>query len=164
MHLEIGVVAVGLSREQRLQLQSLGLGEQRFERRDAFFLGRLVALRLAELDKRQGVVELALELLLRAEPLLELATLAHDLLRVLGVVPEIGVFDARVQLAETTCRRIDVKDASSKQSHGLLDLFFQRQRFSAHRFLPEWASDYRILRMPRLDVKRRKLAWSAGSR
>ena len=113
MHFEIGVVAVGLAGEQRLQLQALGLREQRLQRRDAFLLGRLVAFRLAELDERHGVVELALELLLRAEPLLELAALAHDLLRGLGVVPEIGVFDARVQLAETTGRRIDVKDASS---------------------------------------------------
>jgi hypothetical protein len=39
--------------------------------------------------------------------------LAHDALRFGGIVPEIGVFGARVQLGQPLLRDIEVKDASS---------------------------------------------------
>jgi len=113
MDFDIGVVAVGLAREQGLDLTSFGLRLQRLEQVDALFLGLRVALGLAELDQRHGVVEFALELRHQAELFLKLGALAHDLLRGLGVVPEIGVFDPRVQFREAACGCLDVKDASS---------------------------------------------------
>ena len=48
-----------------------------------------------------------------AEPILESRALAHQFLRGVGVVPEIGVFGLGVQFGEAARRRIDVKDASS---------------------------------------------------
>ena len=81
--------------------------------REALVLGRGVALHLAELDQRDGVVEIALDLGERAEPVLQHRALAHQLLRGVGIVPEVRVFGLGVQFGETPRRGIDVKDASS---------------------------------------------------
>jgi len=96
VNLDIGVVAVGLAGEQRLDLTLARLPQQRLHRLDAFLLGRGVVLHLAEFDERHGVVQLAVEHAQRSQPVLQLGPLAHDLLRFLGVVPQIGVFDPRV--------------------------------------------------------------------
>ena len=58
---EVGVVAVGLAGEQRLDLQLLCLLLQRFERRLGFLDDRGVALGLAELDQLEVVAEPVLE-------------------------------------------------------------------------------------------------------
>ncbi len=110
---EIGVVGVRLARQQRLELAPLALGLERLQRRDALGLGRLVALGLAEFDQRRRVVELALDLRQRAEPVLQHRALAHELLGGFRVVPETGLFGFRVQFGQTPRRRVDVKDASS---------------------------------------------------
>ena len=88
---------VGLAREQRLELAALALGFQRLQRREALGLGRFVALGLAEFDQRRRVVEVALDLGERAQPVLEQRALAHHLLRGVGVVPEGGVFGFGVE-------------------------------------------------------------------
>ena len=113
MHLDIGIDAVGLARQQRLELAALALGLQRPELRQALVLGPGVALLLAEFDQRRRVVELALDLGLRAEPVLQHRALAHQLLRRLGIVPEVRVFGLGVQFGKATRRGVDVKDASS---------------------------------------------------
>ena len=78
-----------------------------------FLLGGIVAGLLAQLDESDGVLQLAIELGERAEPLLEIGALAHQLLRGVGIVPELRILDLGVQLGETSRRSIDVKDASS---------------------------------------------------
>jgi hypothetical protein len=60
------------------------------------------AQRLAQLHERGGVIKLALEAAQGAKALLQLRALAHDLLRGVGVVPQIGVFDLGVQFGETS--------------------------------------------------------------
>ena len=72
-----------------------------------------ILLGLAELDHGELVVEIALDLADRAEPVLERVALLHGALRFGAVVPEIGVFGLLVQLGEPRLRCIDVKDASS---------------------------------------------------
>ncbi len=62
MDFDIGVVAVGLARQQRFELALLALGLQRAQRREPLLLGGVVALGLAEFDQRRPVLELALEL------------------------------------------------------------------------------------------------------
>ena len=110
---EIGVVGVRLARQKRLELTPLALGFQRLQRREALGLGRCVILGFAELDQRRRVVELALDLGERAQPVLQRRPLAHELLGGLRVVPQTGFFGFRVQFGQTPRRRVDVKDASS---------------------------------------------------
>ena len=98
MDFEIGVVGVGFARQQRLELAPFALGFQRLQRRDPLGFGRRIAFHLAELDQRPRVVELAIDLGERPQPVLEHRALAHDLLRRLGVVPETWVFRPGVEL------------------------------------------------------------------
>jgi len=113
MHFDIGVVAVRFACEQGFDLTAARLCDEPLQRLDAFLLGRGVILALAELDQRDGVVELALEASDGAQAILELVALAHELLRNVRIVPEIGVFGFGVQFREAARRCIDVKDASS---------------------------------------------------
>ena len=113
MHLDIGIEAVGLARQQRLELAPLAFRLQRPELRQALVLGLGIALLLAEFDQRRRVVELALDLGERAQPILQHRPLAHHLLRGVGLGPELGVFGFGVQFGEAARRGIDVKDASS---------------------------------------------------
>ena len=113
MHFEVGVVAVRLALEQRVDLAAVGLGQERAERRKSLALRIAIALALAEFDKGHGIVEIAVEFRERAQPVLEIGALAHDLLCSVGIGPEPRVLDAGVQFGETPCCAIDVKDASS---------------------------------------------------
>jgi hypothetical protein len=113
MHLDIGIQAVGLARQQRLEFAALAFRLQRPELRQTFVLGLGVALLLAEFDQRRRVVELALDLGDRPQPILQHRALAHHLLRGVRMVPEIWVFGFGVQFGEAARRGFDVKDASS---------------------------------------------------
>ena len=111
--LEIGIEAVGFARQQRFQLaagdfllqvlqRGLGLGD------DAG-----IVLGLAEFDHADIVLELALDLADAVERILQRGPLLHQLLRLLGIVPEIGSFGELVQFRQTRGGLFDVKDASS---------------------------------------------------
>ena len=113
MHLDIGVVGVGLARKQRFELAPFALGLERPERRDPLGFDRLVALGLSKLDQRRRVIELALDFRQRAQPVFQHRALAHHLFGQRGLGPEIGVFGFGVQFSQTPRRLIDVKDASS---------------------------------------------------
>ena len=113
MDLEVGVVAVGLARQQRLELapgdvrleppqRVLGVGDD-----GAVLLG------LAELDHGELVVELLLDAPDGGELVLERGALLHQALRALLVVPESGVLGLLVQLLKPRPRLVEVKDASS---------------------------------------------------
>ena len=113
MDLEIGVVAVRLAGEERLDLLALSTmhdgGDSLLTLDDRSF----IALPFAELDKHAGIIELALERRDGLEARVEVGALAHHLLRFCGIVPKRAGFGERVQLGETLLRFIPVKDASS---------------------------------------------------
>ena len=67
----------------------------------------------AELDQGDGVLELLLETLHGRDLVLKRRALAHDLLRGVGVVPEVGILSLGVQFREASLGSIPVKDASS---------------------------------------------------
>ena len=113
MNLEIGIEAVGLARQQRLELAAGDFLLQIFQRGLGLGDHGLVVLGLAEFDHADIVLELALDLADAAERILQRGPLLHQLLRLLGIVPEIGVFGELVQLGQARRGCIDVKDASS---------------------------------------------------
>ena len=110
--LEVGVVGVGLAREQRLDLPARHLRGEPRDLRLGIGDDPLVALRLAELDQAEIVGKLALGRPHRRDRGVEVLALAHDALRVLRVVPEIRILDAGVQLLQPAFGDIPVKDAS----------------------------------------------------
>ncbi len=75
----------------------LALDLERAQLGEPLVLGLGVALGFAEFDQRGGVVEVALDLVQRAEPILQKGALAHQLLRGLGIVPEVGIFGFGVE-------------------------------------------------------------------
>jgi hypothetical protein len=98
VHLEVGVVGVGLAREQALELALAGLLAQPLQRRLGLGEDRLVALGLRELDQAERVLELALDLAVALDAALEARALAQQRLRRRGLLPEARVLDERVEL------------------------------------------------------------------
>ena len=98
MHLQIGVVGIGLAREQALELALAGFRAQAVERRLGLGEDRLVALGLRELDQAQRVLELALDLAIALDAALEPRALAQQALRRRGLIPEVRILDERVEL------------------------------------------------------------------
>jgi hypothetical protein len=98
VHLEIGVVGVGLAREQALELALAGLIAQALERRLGLGEDRLVALGLRELDQAQRVLELVLDLAVALDAALQPRALAQQRLRRRGLLPEVRVLDEGVEL------------------------------------------------------------------
>jgi hypothetical protein len=74
---------------------------------------RIVALGLAELDQLDRVFDLALDAAIALNRPFEAGALAQDLLRLGGVIPELGIFRLGVQLGEAPVGNLPVKDASS---------------------------------------------------
>ena len=109
----IGVVGVGLARQQRLQFAPRHFGLQPLERGLRLGNGLVVFFGFAELDHGELVVQLLLDAADGLELIFERVALAHHALRARLVVPQTGVFGLFVQLGETALRGIDVKDASS---------------------------------------------------
>ncbi len=113
MNLEIGIEPVGLAAKQRFQLAPRDFLLEAFQRGFGFADDRFIALGLAELDHADIVGELALDLADATQRILQRGALLHQLLRLLGIVPEIGIFGELVQLGQPYRGCIDVKDASS---------------------------------------------------
>ena len=113
MHLEIGIVDVGLARQQRLQLAPRHLRLELVQRRFGVGDGVVVFLGLAELDHGDLVVELLLDAADGGELILERGALLHHALCALLVVPERGVFGLLVELRQARARLVEVKEASS---------------------------------------------------
>jgi len=72
-----------------------------------------IALGLAERDHLDIVVEFTLDLADAFKRIHQRGALLHQLLGLLGIVPEIGIFGEFVQLGEASRGLFDVKDASS---------------------------------------------------
>jgi hypothetical protein len=113
MDLEIAVVAVGLARQQALELALLRLVAQLFEAPLGLGDDLLVALAVAELDQLQRFIDLALDAAVALDRALQLGALAQDLLRGPAVVPQFRVLGLAVQFFEAGICGIPVKDASS---------------------------------------------------
>ncbi len=113
VHLEIGIEAVGLARQQRFQLAAGDFLLQVFQRGLGFSDNAGVVLGFAEFDHPDIVLELALDLADALQRILQRGPLLHQFLRLLGIVPEIGVLGELVQLGQTRRGLFDVKDASS---------------------------------------------------
>ena len=113
MHFEVTVIGIGLARQKRFQLAAGHLGLEASERGFGLADGLVVLFRLAELDKRELILEFLLDAADRLELIVQRITLAHHVLRARLIVPEIGVFRFLVQFGEASRRGVDVKDASS---------------------------------------------------
>ena len=113
MNLEIGIEAVGFAGQQRFEFAARDFLLQALQRGLGFANHAGIVLGFAEFDHADIVLELALDLADAAERILQRGPLLHQLLRLLGIVPEIGVFGELVQLGEPRRGCIDVKDASS---------------------------------------------------
>ncbi len=90
-----------------------------------------IALGLGHLDQLDGVVELGLDRAGRGDRLVEPATLAHHVLRGLGIVPQRLVLDARVEFVEPAERAVPIEEAA-QQRERVVDLFDMGLRFGAH--------------------------------
>ena len=89
-------------------------GEERAaERRAAFLDRRGVILGLAELQQRDDVVEVLLDLLVALDGRFPRLTLAHHLLRACRIVPECGIFCLAIEIAKPHVGRIPVKETSA---------------------------------------------------
>jgi len=77
VHLDVGVVGVGLAREQALELALAGLLAEPLQRPLGLGEDRLIALGLRELDQAQRVFELALDLAIALDAALETRALAQ---------------------------------------------------------------------------------------
>ena len=111
--LDIGVVGVGLAGQQAFDLAPLRLLGKCAQCGKAFLGHGLIAVALRQADQFKRIGYVAFKL---ADPFHlggNQVPFAHDLLRGGGVIPEVGIFGARVQLSQTAFGDIPVKDASS---------------------------------------------------
>jgi hypothetical protein len=113
MHFEIGIETVRLARQQRLEFTARNFFFESFQRVLGLENDARVVLGLAEFDHSDIVFQFALDLADSLQRVLQRGALLHQLLGLLGVVPEIGVFGELVQLGKPGRRLFDVKDASS---------------------------------------------------
>src|SRR6185437_774206 len=106
----LGVVAVGLAREQAFGLALAGFVTQLAETGLGLGDDVLVALGLAHIDQAERVVKLILDPAITLNAAFQPRFLAHDRLRALGIVPEIGGLGKRFQFVEAFDGFIPVKD------------------------------------------------------
>ena len=107
------VEGIGFAGKKRLDL---GLRHLRLQREQSLLCisdDRLVALAFAHLDQFGVVGDRLLKVADHGDALVEVLTLTHELLRLLGIVPDRRVFGLGVQFSEAAERTIPVKDASS---------------------------------------------------
>ena len=113
MNLQIRIKAVGFTGQQRFQFTPRDFLFEILQRGLCLCDHCLIVLGLAEFDHADVVLEFSLDLADAAKRILKRGPLLHQLLRLLGIVPEIGVFGELVQLRKTCRGFFDVKDASS---------------------------------------------------
>ena len=113
MNLKVGIEAIGLARQQRFKFAARDFLLQLFQRGLGFSHDTGIVLGFAELDHADIVFKLALDLADAGQRILQRGALLHQLLCLLWIVPEIGVFGELVQLRQPRGGFFDVKDASS---------------------------------------------------
>ena len=124
-------MAIGLAREQRLELAARDVGLEPAQRLLGLGDDLGVLLGLAELDHGELVVELLLDAADGGELVLERGALLHHALGALLVVPEIGVFGLLVQLGEAP-RALSKSKMPPQQPDRLLDVIDDGLGFRAH--------------------------------
>ena len=129
--LDIGVVAIGFARQQRLDLVLFGAAREIGERGEAVGLHLGIALGLGHFDQLCRIVELAFDRARCGDRLIETAPLPHNRLRRLGVVPQSLILNARVEFIEPTQRAVPVEEPA-EQRERVLDRVDMSLRFSAH--------------------------------
>ena len=131
MDLEVGIVGIGLAREQRLELAPRHLGLELPERVFGVADRLAVLLGFAQLDHGELVVELLLDAADGGELILERGALLHQLLRALLIVPERGVFRLLLSSARRA-RALSKSKMPPQQPDRLLDLVDDILHFRAH--------------------------------
>jgi hypothetical protein len=106
-----------------VRVERVGEHAAELERRDVFlqfgcFLadllqGRVISIRLGQLEQLGGVGQAAADAGQRADERLEGLLFLAEVLRALRVLPELRVFQLAVQRREAVLLRLEVKDTSS---------------------------------------------------
>ena len=112
MNFQVGVVAVGFTRQQRLDTAPLRLLGNLAQLRSAFGDAGIIALGLAQLDQRHAIFKIALQRLVSCHRALQLLALAHDFLCAPGIIPQAGILSLLVEFRQPSFSSIPVKDAS----------------------------------------------------
>ncbi len=100
--LDVAVVAVGLARQQGLQLGPRGLGPQPFQLLPGLLQRSLVPLGVGQLGEAHRVDDAGLQLAHRLDLGGQAVALAHQGLRFLRPVPQGGILRARIQFVEAS--------------------------------------------------------------
>jgi hypothetical protein len=100
MNLKVGVETIRLAREQRLEFAARDFLFERLQGGFGFLDDGLIVLGLAEFDHPDLVLEFALDLPDTGQRILQRGPLLHQLLRLLGIVPEIGILGELVQFSK----------------------------------------------------------------
>jgi hypothetical protein len=108
--LDIGIIAVGLAREERSEFGFFGTVSGAFQ--GSFKVGNHVVVAFGELKQLTGVFGFFFERLNGFNPFGQLLTLSHHGLRGLRIVPEVRLLRESGQFVEAFCGCIPVKDAS----------------------------------------------------
>ncbi len=110
---EEGIAAVRLAGEQAFDFLALGFLGKHGECGDSFLYHGLVAFGFGQCDEFQGFVAFALQCLNARDHVGKPATFAHHAFGGGGVIPELRVLGAGVQLRQPENGGIPVKDASA---------------------------------------------------
>ncbi len=113
LDLQEAVVLVGFARQQRFQLRLLGTAEQFAHRRLGLGHDVGVAFGFGQFKQIGGIAQIAVQTVDFLDAGFDLGALAHQRLRLGGIVPDVRAFGEGVQFFETELCLIVVKDASS---------------------------------------------------
>ncbi len=114
MHFEEGVIAIGLARQERLNLTLLNFDSKDGQRSLGVAHHLLVMLLFAKFDQTDGVIQASVEVRIGCQRRIQVLPLAKMLLSALRIVPKAGVFGDRIQARETSCCFVPVKDTSAE--------------------------------------------------
>jgi len=114
MHFEEGVIAVGLTGQERLDLTFLNFRSKDGERSLRVAHHLLVIFLFAELDQAGGIVKAGIEPRIGCQRGIQVLPLAKKLLSAQRIVPKARVFNDRVQARETGRGFVPVKDTSAR--------------------------------------------------
>jgi hypothetical protein len=133
---DIGVVGVGLAREQGLDLVLFGARGENAERSHGFIAQRRIAFHIGEFDQFGGVSAFLFDRTRRGDRLVEAAAFAHHLLRRARIVPQRRVFDLGIEFVEPPHRAVPIEETPQQRQRGanLVDMIL---RFGAHVLAPE---------------------------
>jgi hypothetical protein len=110
LHIDVGIVGVGLAAEHALEFQPLHLGFETLHIRCQRGGGGLVVFQLDQLGQFERVGDAARQLADAADDVFQTRPLAIEFLRALGVFPDLGVFELAQDFGQALLAGIEVKD------------------------------------------------------